>query len=72
MGKAERATEALYGGSLTELSDADLRGLRGCALGRDAPRASDREELALVDLLVEAGVAASKSAAGGSSAVAPM
>jgi tyrosyl-tRNA synthetase len=64
MGKAERATEALYGGSLTELSDADLREVFADVPSVEMPLGHlTGEGLALVDLLVEAGVAASKSAA---------
>lgn len=63
-GKAERATEALYGGSLADLTDADLREVFVDVPSVEMPAGRlAGAGMALVDLLVEAGVAPSKSAA---------
>jgi tyrosyl-tRNA synthetase len=64
MRKAEKATEALYGGSLDELGDDELREIFADVPSVEVP--TDRlagDGLPLVDLLVESGVAKSKGAA---------
>ena len=60
---AERASAALFGGDLRELTEAQLRDVFADAPSSRLPRSALDQGLGLVDLLAEAGLVPSKSAA---------
>jgi len=63
LAKVERAAEALYGGSLDELTDEDLAEIFADVPSVALPAERVAAALPVVDLLVESGAAQSKSAA---------
>lgn len=64
LASARRATEIFFGAEIAELSDAQLGEIFADVPSRELPRAKlDSEGLVIVDALVEAGLAKSKSEA---------
>ncbi len=61
--KAEAATKAFFGGSLSSLSDAELAEIFADVPSVSMPKARIAEGIPVVDLLVESGACASRSAA---------
>jgi len=63
LAKAEAATKAFFGGSLGDLTDSELREIFADVPSVTMPRARIAEGIPVVDLLVESGACASRSAA---------
>ena len=62
MATARRATEIFFGAEISELSDAQLQEIFADVPSRELPKSKlAAEELTIVDALVEAGLAKSKS-----------
>jgi len=58
---AQRATQIFFGGEISELSDAQLAQIFADVPSKDLPRARLDEGLAIIDALVECGLAKTKS-----------
>ncbi len=63
LGRAQRASQVMFGGSLDDLSDADLEPLLGDVPSSEIPRGELDAGVGLADLLARAGLAKSKGAA---------